>query len=73
MQGEDGDGPGAEDSNEMRGEGRRGVPGESAGNAHFEVSCVIEEAEVDSREADEGVDVEEEDAVEERDTVRHLG
>ena len=42
------------------------------GNAQFEVSCMVEEAEIDSREAEERVDVEKEDAVEERDLrVRH--
>jgi len=34
-------------------------------NTHFEVSCMVEEAEIDSREAEEWVDVEKEDAIEE--------
>ena len=47
LQGEDGDGPGSEDRDEMSGKGGRGLAGQSAGNAHFEVSRVVEEAEVD--------------------------
>lgn len=43
------------------------------GNAQFEVSCMVEEAEIDSREAEERVDVEKEDAVEEGNLrVRHF-
>lgn len=67
MHGEDGDGPGSEDGDEIRGEGIWGVAGESLRNSHLEISCVVEKAEIDSGQAEERVDVEEEDAVKERD------
>ncbi len=74
MHGEDGDGPGSEDGDEIRGEGRLGVAGESLRNAHLEIDCVVEKAEIDSGQAEERIDVEEEDAVKEGDMrIRHHG
>ena len=50
------------------------MAGESLRNAHLEIGCVIEKAEIDSGQADERIDVEEEDPVKERDMrIRHDG
>lgn len=50
------------------------MAGESPRNTHLEIGCVIEKAEIDSGEADERIDVEEEDPVKERDMrIRHDG
>ena len=74
LHGEDGEGPGSDDGDEIRGEGRWGVTGESLRDAHLEIGCVIEKAEIDSGQADERIDVEEEDPVKERDMrSRHDG
>ncbi len=41
-------------------------------NSHLEIGCMIEKAEIDSGQADERIDVEEEDTVKERDMrIRH--
>ncbi len=45
---------------------------ESPRNSNLEISCVVEKAEIDSRQAEERIDVEEEDPVKERDmSIRH--
>lgn len=72
MHGEDGEGPGSEDGDEIRGEGRWGMTGESLRNAHLQKGCVIEKEEIYSGQADQRIDVEEEDPVKERDVrIRH--
>ena len=43
------------------------MAGESPRNSHLEIGCVVEKAEIDSGQAEERVDVEEENAVKERD------
>lgn len=71
------DGIGAEGCEEVGGErwevsGVGDSRGDGMGSSASDVGSVVEEEDVDPREADERVDVEEEDAIEEGD-VRHFG